>query len=424
MGVRLDAGRDGTVSESLNTIYDISYLSLESRIVPDNDRARYHRPVVDGKGGRGMNMSQSSRNACILIVDDTVENIQVLGGILRESGFEINVARNGRQALDSVAAIPPDLILLDIMMPVMDGFETCTQLKANAETRGIPVIFLTAKTETEDIVRGFQIGAVDYIVKPFNPEELLVRVNTHLDLKFSREIILRQNAERQELIHILCHDLTNPISFIAGMLQIADDRPEILIKKKDLLVKATNNCLNIIELVRRMRALEEGKLGLRLTPVDLNSAVTESMLQLQQRFDEKRIEAVLKLAPSLMVRADRTSLVNSVLNNILTNALKFSYPGTKIIIEGHRQGQVVQLTVTDSGIGMSPKLLQSIFELGVTTSREGTSGENGTGFGMPLIKKFVTAYGGTIEVSSTEKTKAAETHGTQVRLVLPVPSDD
>jgi CheY-like chemotaxis protein len=93
-------------------------------------------------------MLQRARSACILIVDDTVENIQVLGGILRENGYEINVARHGRQALDAAAAIPPDLILLDIMMPVMDGFETCEHLKANADTRDIPVIFLTAKTET------------------------------------------------------------------------------------------------------------------------------------------------------------------------------------------------------------------------------------------------------------------------------------
>jgi len=118
----------------------------------------------------------------ILIVEDTPANIQVLTATLKERGYQISVAPNGRQALDVLARIRPDLILLDVMMPEMDGFETCRRLKASEQWRQIPVIFLTAKTETADIVKGFELGAVDYVGKPFNAHELLARVHTHLTI--------------------------------------------------------------------------------------------------------------------------------------------------------------------------------------------------------------------------------------------------
>lgn len=128
----------------------------------------------------------------ILIVDDKLENIQVLGGMLKEQGYQINVAQNGLQALDNVKGMIPDLILLDIMMPEMDGFEVCQALKSDLRTQNIPIIFLTAKTETDSMVNGFDLGAVDYITKPFNKKELLVRVNTHLE--FSSNQLKLKNA--------------------------------------------------------------------------------------------------------------------------------------------------------------------------------------------------------------------------------------
>src|SRR5512139_484249 len=118
----------------------------------------------------------------ILVVDDTPANLQALAGTLKAKGYQISVATNGKQALEVVERVRPDLILLDVMMPEMDGFETCRRLKASEQWRQIPVIFLTAKTETADIVKGFELGAVDYVGKPFNAHELLARVNTHLTI--------------------------------------------------------------------------------------------------------------------------------------------------------------------------------------------------------------------------------------------------
>src|SRR5512144_1402813 len=134
-------------------------------------------------------------NSRILVVDDTPANIQSLAAILKEKGYQISAATNGKQALEVLARVQPDLILLDVMMPEMDGFETCRQLKAAERWRHIPVIFLTAKTETADIVQGFELGAVDYVAKPFNTHELLARVNTHLTMDRLRCSLAGKNAE-------------------------------------------------------------------------------------------------------------------------------------------------------------------------------------------------------------------------------------
>jgi len=149
-------------------------------------------------------MADEKVNDRILIVDDTPRNIQVLGTILEEKGYQINVAQNGLQALDVVAKVPPDIILLDVMMPELDGFETCKRLKADPATDHIPVIFLTAKVETEDVINGFELGAVDYVTKPFNPTELLARVDTHLmlyKLKRNLEQLVEERTEALREAH-------------------------------------------------------------------------------------------------------------------------------------------------------------------------------------------------------------------------------
>ena len=145
-------------------------------------------------------MTEQNKAERVLIVDDTLQNIQVLGTVLREQQYQINVAQDGLQALEMVAKVPPDLILLDIMMPGMDGFETCKRLKADEKTREIPIIFLTAKVETEDIVHGFELGAVDYVTKPFNSTELLARVKTHLTMQGMRKELKAYNEQLEQMV--------------------------------------------------------------------------------------------------------------------------------------------------------------------------------------------------------------------------------
>lgn len=188
-------------------------------------------------------MSDKESGSRVLIVDDTPKNIQVLGTVLKKENYQINVAQNGLQALDVVQKVKPDLILLDVMMPELDGFETCKRLKASDDTKEIPVIFLTAKTEQEDIIKGFELGAVDYVTKPFNSIELLARVHTHLTLyklqKRLEQLVAERTAQlaeaneklefqvrelegRDKLVHI---QMSNPTLQEAheGIIQVIDD---------------------------------------------------------------------------------------------------------------------------------------------------------------------------------------------------------
>ncbi len=346
----------------------------------------------------------------ILIVDDVPKNLQVLGNILDSKGYHFTPATNGKHALKIIEKRLPDLILLDIMMPEMDGYEVCSILKSCQRSKDIPVIFLTAKTETDDIVKGFELGAVDYITKPFNSTELLIRIKTHLE-------ILKVSNERKELLHVLCHDLANPFASIVSALRIIKDYKGFE-QIKEHLVTAAENGLKVIDLVRSIRALEENKTELELKPVNLKKAIDSSLFMLGQKFDEKHIELITDVHEELEVLAEETSLINSVINNIFTNAVKFSYPDSKINVKAILKDDIVIISIRDFGVGMSKELQRDVFDMRKNTTRQGTNGETGTGFGMPLVKKFIHAYGGNLDIFSTEKNENQQDHGTEIKLML------
>jgi CheY-like chemotaxis protein len=358
------------------------------------------------------NGNESSR---ILIVDDVPQNVQLIGTILMQKGYRVSVARNGLKAIEIVKKTIPDLILLDIMMPEMDGFETCAHLKSLEQTRDIPIIFLTAKTDMEFIVKGFELGAVDYITKPFNPSEMLARVRTHLDLKCAVETIERVCRERKEILHVLSHDLANTFLSIVSTLELIENHSDFE-KLKQVLMSSAVNGIKMIEMVRDVRALEEKKLD--VGPVDLWAAFQKSRILLEGMFSDKEIELSINADGQFSVMAEEVSLVNSVMNNILTNAVKFSPRGSKIDITARSDGNWVEISIRDYGIGMSEQALADLFDLTRSKSRKGTGGESGTGFGMPLVKKFVATYGGSIQVFSKEERADAIDHGTEVQLRL------
>ncbi len=360
----------------------------------------------------------NEKKPLILIVDDVPKNLQVLGSILGQEEYEIVAAVNGKNALTAIEEDMPDLILLDVMMPEMDGFEVCKRLKNSDKTKDIPIIFLTAKKEIDDVVKGFELGAADYVTKPFNSNELLKRVNTHLELKLTADNLRKSNESRKSLLHVMCHDLVNPLSFIKGILELSQHDPSILTRMLPKMEITVNNGIEIIELVRKMRALEEAKLLLDLDVTDFKHVLNHSSIMLDQKFTGKNIQLELNIADNLSVYVEKISFINSVLNNILTNAIKFSYPDSKIIINAKREGSYSVITIRDFGIGMPERLINDVFDISKATSRQGTNGEPGTGFGMPLLKKFVTAYGGTVEISSKEKSENSDDHGTEIKLTL------
>lgn len=352
----------------------------------------------------------------VLVVDDTPENLAIAVELLK-SEYHVKVARSGARALKLAASVPhPDLVLLDIMMPEMDGYEVCRVLKQSPDLAQIPVIFLTALSQTDEVIRGFSLGAADYVAKPFRPEELLARVRTHLEIKRAQDVIRRKNEEQREMLHMLCHDLANPFTNIISVLNVMGDDAAAFAEYAPLLAISARNGMEVIDLVRLMRAVEEKPLP--LGPVDLGILVGESLAMLTSHAREKRIRVDIDLPAGISVLAERVSLGNSVLNNLLTNAIKFSHPGGTVHLCARRAEGMVQITVRDHGVGMPPSLLADLFDVRRTTSRPGTSGEKGTGFGMPLVKRFVAAYGGSIEVISKEQAKAVSDHGTEVRVTL------
>lgn len=359
-----------------------------------------------------MNHDQSNlgQKPFILIVDDVQKNLQVLGNILSSKGYLFTPATSGKHALAVIKKRQPDLILLDIMMPELDGYEVCRILKSSPTTKHIPIIFLTAKTETEDIVKGFELGCVDYVSKPFNTTELIARIRTHLE-------ILKVSNDRRELIHVLCHDLSNAFSPILSSLPLIKSYEEYE-QFKDYIFASASNGMKIIEFVRKIRSLEDNKTTLSLEYVNLKRTVDESLFILKNKFLEKRIEIIKDIDCEMEVYAEKTSLLNSVINNIFTNAIKFSFPGSKIIVKALQKDDMITISIIDFGVGMSENLKKDLFEMKKPTTRKGTAGETGTGFGMPIVRKFVHAYGGTIRVFSKEKSEESKEHGSEIRVIL------
>ncbi len=305
-------------------------------------------------------MMKSIERATYLVVDDKPDNLKLLLSLLSKHGYQVRPVPNGKLSLSGAQAIPPDLILLDVMMPEMDGYETRQQLKASSKTKDIPIIYLTAKTSTEDIVKGFNLGAVDYVTKPFNQTESLARVKTHLNLKFSQETVARESRKRKELLQILCHDLVNQISNSLSCWELILADPALLTELKNLMNTGLNNSMNIIDLVREMRALDDKKRKLEIRQSNLQKLIKQSYDILGQRFLKKNITLDIDIDDQLTVMVEETSFVNSVVNNILTNAIKFSYPGSKIVVTAKRERDRVVMAVRDFGIGMPKELGRSL----------------------------------------------------------------
>jgi two-component system sensor histidine kinase/response regulator len=346
----------------------------------------------------------------ILIVEDAPENIDILTSVL-SSDYRLNIATNGIQAMQVLKKIgAPDLILMDVTMPGMDGFTACRQIKEDTRYSLVPIIFLTARTEEDDIVKGFELGADDYVTKPFNIPELRARIRTHLEIQANRRELARKNRDFQEMLHILCHDLANPLANVKSVLNMMKDDIEGIEDFLPDMTKTVDQGLGIIESIRGMRSLEEK--GITVMSVDLLEAWHNSSSMLRYRFVEKGVSLIdPHIENPVQVLAENISLVNSVLNNILTNSLKFTPAGKSVTASLVVSPDQVMLSIKDEGIGIPKDILSNLFDpLARNTHRDGTNGEAGTGFGMPLVKDFMTAYGGNVDVISKVG------NGTDIRL--------
>lgn len=231
----------------------------------------------------------------------------------------------------------------------------------------------------------------------------------------------RKSEELSRMVQILCHDLANPIAAVKGLMDLGEEGEELILELRSEIATSIDQAHDMIDLVRKLRSMEEGKLSLALQDVALAEAVANAARSARRWLEAKDVQLVTDLPAGLIVRAEPTSLTGSVLANLLTNAIKFSPRGSRVHVTAHPEPRsgMVRIEVTDHGIGMPQSLLDSVFESGRNTSRKGTEGESGTGFGLPLVKRFVEAYGGTITIESRDISSHPANPGTRVTLRIP-----
>jgi len=356
-------------------------------------------------------MNSNTANYRVMIIDDIPENLQVLSNILYEENIEISFATNGKQALENIPFINPDLILLDISMPDMDGYQVCTILKNDKNTADIPIIFLTARAQTEDKIKGFQVGAVDYVSKPFNALELVSRVYTHLELKHARDTIKNQNEKLLELnltkdkfFSIVAHDLKSPFNTLIGFSTLILDRFDSLNdeKKKQYLVminNAANQGYNLLENLLHWARSQTGKLEWNPENLDITEVIKNAISLYTSIAAEKNIEIDVEIPANTTVYADE-NMLSTIFRNLISNALKYSFAGGKISIKSEHLADFIKLSVVDNGTGISDEVIKNLFKIDKHITTKGTSGEVGTGLGLLICREFVEKHKGKIWASS------------------------
>jgi len=388
-------------------------------------------------------MEYKQKKPLILIVDDNSVSIRMLVHVLKNKDYDLAISRNGSQALTMLDDIQPDLILLDIMMPDLDGFKVCRTLKDNPRTKEIPIIFLTAKEETEDLVQAFELGAVDYVTKPFNGLELLARVQTHLDLKFARDtqkellikleeklMEIKENNEKleelnkikNEFLGMAAHDLRNPLGVIqvtSEYLLISDLNDNLSEEQIDLLREINTSSEYMRDMLNELldiTAIEAGQLKLEIKVEDYITFLKHIIKLNKPLADRKEISLGLDVNGIIPPMSFDRNKITQVLNNLITNAIKFSWPDTEITVEVRKEQDYIITGIIDQGQGIPSDEINNMFKPFQKTSVKATAGERSTGLGLAITKKIVEGHGGKISVESLVG------KGTKFYFTLPVVS--
>ena len=347
----------------------------------------------------------------ILIVDDVVSNVLLLKILLTNEKFQVCTANCGKMCIEQAKAEKPDLILLDVMMPDISGFDTAVILKKDPETADIPIIFLTALNNPKDLVHGFQVGANDFLTKPFNKEELVVRVMHQITLVAAKRLIQRQNEElrstinnRDKMYSVIAHDLRSPMASIRMVLNLVvsavspDTVGPELFELLDKANKESEECHDLLDNLLKWTKSQTGRLNVVLQDLDLNDIIPGVVDIFEMIAATKKIKLNYQgTGTPLVVRADNDMLKTSV-RNFMSNAIKFSSEGSTIDITMKEEGDFAKVSVRDHGVGIAPERIDSIFHKGETTY--GTGGEEGSGLGLQLCADFSRKIGGDVMVES------------------------
>lgn len=345
----------------------------------------------------------------ILIVDDVPANLKVLSDILRDEGYKIRPVTSGSQALQIAEKVIPDVILLDIMMPDMDGIETCKLIKANPILADIPVIFISALSESENIVTALSIGGVDYITKPFKIEEVKARVATHIKINLQRKQLEELINIRNKFVSVLAHDLRNSVQIFLGMSEIIsddlnafspDETKQIL---KDM-NKSAKNINQTLENLLEWSNLQSKKIAFNPVRLNIFELVEEVIKSLSLSISNKNLIIENNIDKSIFLTIDKY-MITSVFRNLLTNSIKYSFDNGKIIIGCNTGDSVNTFYVQDFGQGIPPEILDTLFTLKtkINLKNEGEGEEFYSGLGLLMCKEFINYHGGNIWIESKPK---------------------
>ena len=349
----------------------------------------------------------------ILIVDDVVSNVLLLKILLTNEKFQVCTANCGNMCIEQAKAEKPDLILLDVMMPDISGFDTAVILKKDPETKEIPIIFLTALNNPSDLVHGFQVGASDFLTKPFNKEELVIRVMHQITVVAAKRIIEKQNRDltatisnRDKMYSVIAHDLRSPMASIRMVLNLVVSAmsPDIVGPELyELLDKANRESEEVHDLLDNLlkwTKSQTGRLNVVLQDLDLNDIIPGVVDIFEMIAQTKKIKLSFQGTDTpLMVRADN-DMLKTVVRNFMSNAIKFSPEESTIEITMAPEGDFAKISIRDHGVGIAADRIGSIFHKGETTY--GTGGEEGSGLGLQLCQDFARKNGGDVMVESVE----------------------
>jgi len=364
------------------------------------------------------------KDDCIMIVDDDVDNLNLFIDYLDKAGFRTMVSTDGASAIELADRAMPDLILLDVMMPGLDGFETCRLLKKNDNIRDIPVIFMTALSETVNKVKGFDAGGVDYITKPCDAEEVLVRIRTHLSIRKLQRQVLEKNLELRELnaskdkfFSILAHDLRTPMSVFLSFSNLLNKIDKM--NKKELseyiknLQESASNLFSLLDNLLTWSRLQRNLIEFSPKALKIFTIVNWNIKLLETYIWQKKIIIKNLVDENLFIYGDE-NMIASIFRNLITNAVKYSNIGGTIEISSEKEDEMVHITVSDTGIGISKENIPNLFRIDSRVKKPGTMDEMGTGLGLVLCSDFTKKNGGLIWIES------AEGEGTKAHVTLPL----
>ena len=343
---------------------------------------------------------RTARTGRILVVDDQSANVRVVTALLERHGYVVTAASSGKDALQATTGEVPDLLLLDMMMPGMDGFELLAALRELPGFRQVPTVFLTAAQDRDLLLRAFEAGAVDYVTKPFMPEELLARVSAHLGLKLTRDRLERVAHERQELVNLVAHDLKNPLTsvlFASEMLSLPDCKPERVPRYIEIIDGSTRDALRFIRnYLEGQERAASSKAAAVATPC---TWMGETLGWLAARYELQLEAKGLRLQVAPLERDASVAIdglvLRQVAENLVTNALKYARDGGELELLA-RPGApgFWQLVAQDRGPGIPPARQRELFKPFHRLTEVDPANGLSSGLGLSLAKQIIGNAGG------------------------------